>query len=159
MITLIAARARNGAIGRDNTIPWHAPEDLKFFLRETSGAALVMGRRTWDSLPVKPLKGRLNLIVSSQPVAGETVVPSVAAAIAEAEAQGHRRIYGMGGARIYAEMLPLAHRLLLTEVALDVPDADTFFPDVAAQDWHCIGRSLLRDAAPRCDVGEWLRRG
>lgn len=158
MITLIVARARNGAIGRGNTIPWHAPEDLKFFQRETSGAALIMGRNTWDSLPVKPLKGRLNLVVASQPVEGATVLASVGAALAEAEVQGHRRIYGMGGARIYAALLPLAHRLLVTEVALDVPDADTFFPDFSGDDWQRIGGTLLRAEGPRCELGEWLRR-
>ncbi|MDZ7909762.1 MAG: dihydrofolate reductase [Gemmobacter sp.] len=158
MITLIVARARNGAIGRGNTIPWHAPEDLKFFQRETSGAAIIMGRNTWDSLPVKPLKGRLNLIVSSRPIAEENVQPSLDAALVEAERQGHRRIYGIGGARIYAALLPLAHRLLVTEVALDVPDADVFFPEFSGDDWQRIGTSLLRADGPRCELGEWLRR-
>ena len=65
MLTLIAARARNGAIGKDGTLPWHIPEDLKFFKRETLGGAIIMGRRTWESLPFKPLKDRLNLVVTS----------------------------------------------------------------------------------------------
>ncbi len=63
MLTLVVARAKGGAIGRDGDIPWHAPEDLKMFQRETLGGALVMGRRTWESLPVKPLKNRLNIVV------------------------------------------------------------------------------------------------
>ncbi len=79
MITLIVARDRNGAIGKDNTIPWHAPEDLKAFQRETLGGAIIMGRNTWDSLPVKPLKNRLNIVVSSDPNCADLVVPSLGA--------------------------------------------------------------------------------
>ena len=68
MISLVVACARNRAIGRGNTIPWHAPEDLKFFMRETMGGAVIMGRKTWESLPVRPLKGRMNIVVTSQGV-------------------------------------------------------------------------------------------
>ena len=67
MITLIVARDRNGAIGKDNDIPWFAPEDLSFFMRETLGGACIMGRNTWDSLPVKPLKSRLNCLLYTSP--------------------------------------------------------------------------------------------
>ena len=68
MLTLIAARARNGAIGKDGTLPWHIPEDLKFFKRETLGGAIIMGRRTWESLPARfrPLPGRRNVVVTRQ---------------------------------------------------------------------------------------------
>ncbi|MGR3568543.1 MAG: dihydrofolate reductase, partial [Pseudooceanicola nanhaiensis] len=62
MITLVVARARNGAIGKGNQIPWHIPADLKLFQRETSGSAILMGRNTWESLPVKPLKNRMNIV-------------------------------------------------------------------------------------------------
>lgn len=158
MITLIVARARNGAIGRDGTIPWHLPEDLKFFQRETLGGALIMGRNTWDSLPVKPLSKRLNIVVSSDPKAADLVVPSVTAAVSLALAQGHQRIYGIGGARIYQEMLALAHRLLISDVDLDVPDADTFFPAVDQDHWAVINERPLRSAAPDCCLREYLRR-
>lgn len=156
MITLIVARARNGAIGRGNDIPWRAPEDLAFFKRETLGGAVVMGRRTWDSLPFKPLKDRLNLIVSAT-MPGEDVFATPEAAIAAAEGRGYARVYAMGGAAIYAAMLPLAHRLLITEVDLDVPDADTFFPDFAPQDWTRIAARPLREAGPRCTLTEYIR--
>ena len=157
MISLIVARAKGGAIGRGNTIPWHAPEDLAFFQRETTGGAVIMGRNTWDSLPFKPLKNRMNIVVSSKGVEGaEHVVGSLEAAIEAAHAAGHRRLYGIGGARVYAGLLPLAHRLLVTEVDLDVPDADTFFP-VFGAGWDRIGGHVLRDAGPRCVLGEWLR--
>ncbi|WP_146586157.1 dihydrofolate reductase [Puniceibacterium confluentis] len=159
MISLIVARARNGAIGRDGTIPWHVPEDLKFFQRETLGGALIMGRNTWESLPVKPLSKRLNIVVSSNPDASENVVPSVKAAVEMALERGYTRIYGIGGAGIYKEMLPLAHRLLITEVDLEVPDADTFFPNVDLTDWAAHIAIPLRSASPECQLREYLRRG
>ncbi|MDC0736766.1 dihydrofolate reductase [Cognatishimia sp. SS12] len=158
MISLIVARAQNGAIGKDNDIPWYAPEDLQFFKRETLGGAVIMGRNTWESLPFKPLKNRLNIVVSSQGGLGDICVPSVEAAIAEAQAQGYQRIYGIGGAGIYRAMLPLAQRLLITEVALDIPDADAFFPTFGGEDWQLLARHQLRAADPACVMHEYLRR-
>ncbi|MCI5098093.1 MAG: dihydrofolate reductase [Rhodobacteraceae bacterium] len=158
MISLIVACARNNAIGRDNTIPWHAPEDLKFFQRETLGGAVIMGRNTWDSLPFKPLKNRFNIVVSSQGVEAENVVSSLDAAIELAQAAGYHRIYGIGGSGIYAGLLPRADRLLITDVDLDVPDADTFFPELTAQDWTVSGAIELRTEAPKCRVVEYLRK-
>ncbi|WP_207102685.1 dihydrofolate reductase [Paracoccus shandongensis] len=158
MLTLIAARDRNGAIGKDNDIPWRAPEDLAFFQRETTGGAVIMGRKTWDSLPVKPLKNRLNLVVSADPAVAEQVFPWPAAAVDHAHQAGHRRVYGIGGAGIYRALLPVADRLLLTEVDLAVPDADAFFPDFDKNDWHCLGSVPLRAADPGCVLFEYLRR-
>ena len=158
MITLIVARAQNGAIGRAGTIPWEVPEDLKFFQRETLGGALIMGRNTWDSLPVKPLSKRLNIVVSSNSQLTEHVAGSVAEAVGIALHHGYQRIYGIGGARIYREMLPLAHRLLISEVALTVPDADTFFPQIEEGAWEVVNTRPLRAAAPECHVREYLRR-
>lgn len=158
MITLIVARAQNGAIGRDGTIPWHLPEDLKSFQRETLGGALIMGRNTWDSLPVKPLSKRLNIVVSSRPDAADLVAPSVAAAVEMASAQGYDRVYGIGGARIYEEMIPIAHRLLISEVEIEVPDADTFFPNLDLNTWRVVNTRTLREAGPNCYVLEYLRR-
>lgn len=157
MITLIVARDRNGAIGKDNTIPWHAPEDLKAFQRETLGGAIVMGRNTWDSLPFKPLKNRLNLVVSSSPKAAEHVHASVAEAVAAAYAEGYRRVYGIGGAGIYREMMQIADRLLITEVGLEVEAADTYFPEIVAGEWQRQGETLLRSEEPSCVMVEYLR--
>ncbi|WIY24025.1 dihydrofolate reductase [Parasedimentitalea psychrophila] len=158
MISLMVACARNRAIGKDNTIPWHAPEDLKAFQRETLGGAIIMGRRTWDSLPFKPLKNRLNLVVSSNPDAADTVCPSLQAAVDEARAQGYQRIYGIGGAGIYRDMLALADRLLITQVDLDIDGADTFFPDFNVDDWQITNKTELRGEAPSCVLVEYLRR-
>ena len=158
MITLIAARARNGAIGKDNDIPWQAPEDMRFFQRETLGGAVIMGRNTWESLPFKPLKNRLNIVVTSQSDLCEHTCHSLQSAIETAYDAGYRRIYGIGGAGIYQEMLPLAHRLLVTEVDLDVPDADTFFPNFGSDEWGLLDKSVLRGSDPTCVLHEYLRR-
>jgi dihydrofolate reductase len=158
MLSLVVARARNGAIGKDNLIPWHAPEDLAFFQRETTGGAIIMGRRTWESLPFKPLKNRLNCVVSSDASLTEHVFATPEAALAFAHARGYARAYGIGGEGIYRALLPLADRLLITEVGLDIPDADAFFPDFDAKDWRQLPPIPLRPTAPSCIATEYLRR-
>ncbi|MGY6550088.1 MAG: dihydrofolate reductase [Roseinatronobacter sp.] len=159
MLSLIVARARNGAIGRDGTIPWHAPEDLAAFQRETLGGALIMGRRTWDSLPRKPLPRRLNIVVTSQslPAVEGTVFCPLDQAVAAAHAAGYLRVYAIGGAGIYRAFLPLADRLVITDVDLDVPDADTFLPPIVLDDWRLNTTLPLRSAAPVCVLNEYLR--
>ena len=160
MISLIVGRARNGAIGRDGDIPWHVPEDLKFFQRETMGGAIIMGRKTWESLPFKPLKNRLNVVVSRGEVAGADLsVNSVTAAVNAARAAGHSRIYGIGGAGIYEAMLPIAHRLLITEVDLEIEDADTFFPEFDESGWTIEPGIVLKAEGTRCVMREFLRGG
>jgi dihydrofolate reductase len=158
MLTLIAGRARNGAIGKDGTIPWHAPEDLAFFQRETTGGAVIMGRRTWESLPKRPLPRRMNLVVTSHPMEAEgaSFLP-LEAAIPAAHAAGHARIYGIGGEGIYRAFLPIADRLLLTEVDLQVEDADAFFPEFDPADWVLSTSLTLRADGPACILHEWLR--
>lgn len=158
MLTLIVARAQGGAIGKAGTIPWHAPEDLAFFKRETLGGALVMGRRTWESLPARPLKDRLNLVVSSRPNIAEHVFTTPEAAMARALSAGYRRIYGIGGEAIYRQLLPQADRLLITEVALEISGADAYFPDFDLADWRSLATAPLRLEAPRCILHEFIRR-
>ncbi|MCR9146269.1 MAG: dihydrofolate reductase [Rhodobacteraceae bacterium] len=160
MISLVVARDRNGAIGKDGDIPWHAPEDLAFFQRETLGSALIMGRRTWDSLPVKPLGRRLNIVVSSRDIEGpQHVVRSVEAAIDAALSAGYARISGIGGYGIFEALLPLSQRMLITEVDLEVQEPDTWFPPFDATEWEITARLPLRAYAPRCELHEYIRRG
>ncbi|MGR3713121.1 MAG: dihydrofolate reductase [Shimia sp.] len=158
MITLVVGRAQNGAIGRDGDIPWHIPQDLKTFQRETLGGAVIMGRNTWDSLPVKPLPRRFNIVVSSQGDAADVVVGSVAEAVRLARNEGYDRVYGIGGAGIYAEMLTLADRLLITDVDTVIEDADTFFPEFAAEGWQLVHERVLDGATPACMVREYMRK-
>lgn len=156
MLTIIVARAKNGAIGRGNDIPWYAPEDLAFFKRETLGGAVIMGRNTWDSLPFKPLKNRDNIVVSST-MTGDHVVPDFDAALTRARAMGHARVYAMGGAAIYRAALAVADRLLITEVDLEIPDADVFFPDLPEGEFRLIARQPVRASDPGCELTEYLR--
>lgn len=157
MISLIVGRDRNGAIGKGNDIPWYAPEDLQFFKRETLGGAIIMGRNTWDSLPFKPLKDRLNIVVTSKGCEAEEICTSVSAAVARAYALGYRRVYGIGGFGIYREMIEIADRLLITEVDLSVEDPDTYFPEFDANEWTVLGETELRTEVPACRAVEYLR--
>ncbi|MGR3710549.1 MAG: dihydrofolate reductase [Alterinioella nitratireducens] len=157
MLSLIVARGRDGAIGRDGDIPWSIPADLKFFQRETLGGAVIMGRRTWESLPVRPLPRRMNIMVSRDPSLTEHVCGTVEAALEMARAGGHARIYGMGGERIYAALLPLADRLLVTEVDITVTGADAHFPAFEEADWRELGRLKLESDGPGAVVRELVR--
>ncbi|MEM5542260.1 dihydrofolate reductase [Sulfitobacter sp. AS92] len=158
MLSLVVARARNGAIGKDGDIPWSLPEDLKFFQRETTGGAIIMGRRTWESLPFKPLKNRLNCVVSSADIDGVHVARDPKAALGYCAAEGYRRVYGIGGEGVYRALLPLADRLLVTEVDVEIDGADAFFPDFDPNEWIELGNLCLRPEGPRAVAREWLRR-
>lgn len=158
MLTLIVARARNGAIGKDGTIPWHLPEDLRMFQRETTGGALIMGRHTWESLPVKPLKNRLNCVISRDAGLTDHVFADLPAALDFCRAEGWHRLYGIGGQAIYAGLLALADRLLVTEVDLDIEAPDACFPAFDAAEWREIHRQTLRETGPRAVLRELLRR-
>ncbi|ASP20532.1 dihydrofolate reductase [Antarctobacter heliothermus] len=153
MITLIAAHDRNRAIGKDGDIPWHIPEDLAMFKRETLGGALIMGRRTWESLPFKPLPKRLNIVVSRDKGLTEHVVSSVEEGIALAQSLGYFRVYGIGGQRIYEAMLPLAHRLLITEVDVAVEGADAWFPEIG-EGWETARTLKVHDTIKDVSIKE-----
>ncbi len=130
-LVLIAAVARNGVIGRDNGLVFHEPADQQHFRQATTGCPVVMGRKTWDSLPARfrPLPGRRNVVVSRNAALvapGAEVVGSLPAALALlADAP---RVFVMGGGQLYAQALPLATELLLTEVDADLT-GDAHFPD------------------------------
>jgi dihydrofolate reductase len=126
-LSLIAAVARNGAIGKDNALLWRLPEDLQFFKRTTLGCPVIMGRKTYDSIG-RPLPGRRNMVVTRNPAwsaPGVETALSLEAAIAlVADAP---KVFVIGGAQLYAQALPLANELVLTEVNADY-EGDTFFP-------------------------------
>lgn len=142
MITLIAAVARNGVIGSANALPWHLPEDLKHFRQLTTGHAVVMGRKTWESLPAKfrPLPGRLNIVVTRNAgyvAPGATVVTSLEAA--HKVGAGGTALFVIGGAELYAHALPLAQRLELTEIDAEFA-GDAYFPAVDRSQWREVAR-------------------
>ena len=134
---LIYARARNGVIGKDNRMPWHLPEDMAHFKQVTMGCPVIMGRKTWDSLPPKfrPLPGRRNIVVTRQAdwqAAGAERAASLAEALkrcVEAE-----RTWVVGGAEIYAQAEPLATVAEVTELEQDF-EGDAFAPELGTG-WH-----------------------
>jgi len=133
-LTLIVAYSTNRAIGRDNALPWKLPGDLAHFKRSTLGRPIIMGRKTWDSLG-RPLPGRSNIVISRNPgfaAEGATVVPTLQAAIDACG--GVDEAFVIGGAQIYAQALPLARRVLATEVHADV-EGDAFFPLLPSFQW------------------------
>ncbi len=139
-LAIIAAVARNGVIGRDGDLPWHLPEDLRHFKRTTSGHAVIMGRKTHESIGF-PLPKRLNIVVTRQPdfeAVGCSVVHSMEEALALAW-ESDEQPFVIGGAGLYAAALPLATRLVLTEVHDEV-EGDTFFPPVDFDDFDEVER-------------------
>jgi dihydrofolate reductase len=138
-ITIVVARARNGVIGRSGTLPWRISADLKRFKRLTMGSAMIMGRRTFDSLPGL-LPGRRHIVLTRDPdwsATGAEVVHSVETALAAA---GDEPVSIIGGAEIFELFLPVSNRLELTEVLEDVP-GDTFMLDPRSSgDWREVSR-------------------
>lgn len=132
---LIYARAANGVIGKDNTIPWHIPEDMAHFKQLTQACSVIMGRKTWDSLPprFRPLPGRTNIVVTRQPgwqAEGAQRAGSLTEALALCDAR--QTTWVIGGAQIYAEALPLADCVEVTEIEQDF-EGDAFAPALSAQ--------------------------
>lgn len=128
---LIWAQSTAGVIGRDGTLPWRLPEDMAHFRDVTAGRPVIMGRRTWESLPdrFRPLPGRRNIVVSRRvnlTLEGAEVAGSVSAAI---ELAGPEQAWVIGGAQAYAAALPFAGLALVTEIDVDV-DGDTYAPDL-----------------------------
>lgn len=148
ILTLIAAVARNGVIGKDNRLPWHLPADLRHFKTLTTGHAVIMGRKTWESLPEKfrPLPGRQNIVITRN-AAYSAPGASVAASLPEAVAVATgKEAFVIGGAELYKAALPLADRLQLTE--LDAAfEGDTWFPERDPLQWREVERELHRDEA------------
>ena len=138
-IACVVAMARRGAIGRGNALPWRLPEDLKRFKALTLGHAVVMGRRTWESIG-RPLPGRTNIVISRDPAWGASgALPASdldSACAAARVAHPGQIVMVIGGAQIYALALPRATRLHVTQIELDVPDADAFFPAISDPPWR-----------------------
>ena len=119
IVSLVIARATNGTIGVQGRIPWRIPEDMKHFKAVTMGKPCIMGRKTWDSLPKKPLPGRANIVLTRDPglrAEGAVVARSFEDALARAEAESPAEIAVIGGADVYRAALPYAYRIYLTEV-------------------------------------------
>lgn len=153
MISLIAVVARNRAIGRNQQLLWHLPEDMRHFRETTAGRPVIMGRKTWESLPpaFRPLPNRHNIVVSRNPAyhpSGATAAASIEEAIRLAGDAGE--VFVIGGEELYRQALPLARRLYLTEVAEDAA-GDRFFPEIRPAEWREVRR---RACNPRSAGGK-----
>lgn len=141
-LTLIAALDRDHAIGRDNALPWHLPDDLKRFKALTLGKPLLMGRKTAQSLG-RALPGRRNLVLTRSghaPFGGMQAVASLEEACAIADADAAPELCVIGGSQVYASCLPLASRMYLTWVDIHVEGADAFFPRFDVDRWQVLAR-------------------
>jgi len=144
-LAIIVAAAENGVIGRNNGLPWHLPEDLRYFKRVTMGKPIVMGRKTFESIG-RPLPGRSNIVISRNvalSASGVQVVASLDEALVLADkiahADGAAEVVVIGGAEIYQLAMPLAERLYITEVHASV-EGDAVLPPIHWPDWREISR-------------------
>jgi dihydrofolate reductase len=146
-IAFVLAMSRNRVIGANGGLPWRMPSDLKRFKVLTMGKPLIMGRKTWESLPRKPLPGRTNIVVTRQAgyeAPGAIVVGSAAEALRRAAATGTEEVAVIGGAEIFAELLPFADRVYLSEIDAEA-EGDRHFPALDEKVW----RQLTRETYPR----------
>jgi len=142
VISLVVARARNCVIGNRGAIPWRIPEDMRRFKQLTLGKPVIMGRKTWDSLPKKPLPGRTNIVVTRDRAfhaGGAMTAHSVDEALERACFEKPGEIAIIGGAEIYAAALPLANRIHLTEIDAEF-EGDALMPPFDAAAWRETGR-------------------
>jgi dihydrofolate reductase len=141
-ITLVVAKAVNGVIGDQGRIPWRIPEDMRRFKQLTMGKPCIMGRKTWESLPKKPLPGRLNIVVTRDrdfTAMGARLVHSFGDAIACAEAESNGEIAIIGGEAIYRDALSAADVIHLTDVLSEF-SGDAHFPAIDPHDWRETAR-------------------
>jgi dihydrofolate reductase len=161
-VALVAAVARGGVIGRGNAIPWRIPEDMERFRSVTMGHPVVMGRKTWDSLPerFRPLPGRRNVVVTRNPEwhgDGAERAGSLDEALRLVDRA--ERVFVIGGGELYADALPRADELLLTEVEAEV-EGDTWFPAWARAEFEETGREQhVSESGVEFSFVTYVRRG
>ncbi len=138
MITLIAAAGENNELGKDNTLPWHLPDDFKRFQKITSHHYIIMGRKTFDSL-VKPLAHRIHIVITRNndyEKDGALVVHSMAEALEKTKSE--KEVFIIGGGEIYELGLPLADKIELTRIHANFDDVDAFFPNFPKEEWELV---------------------
>ena len=152
-LAVIVAAADNGVIGCNDALPWHLPEDLRYFKRVTMGKPIIMGRNTWESIG-RPLPGRTNIVITRDKTftaAGVKIVHSLEDALSLAQSisliDGAQEVVVIGGAQIYALALPIADRLYLTQVHAEV-EGDAHFPVFDLTQWEELGREDYSASGP-----------
>jgi len=158
-VSVIVAAGENGEIGRGGDMIWHLPADLKHFKKVTYGSPVIMGRRTWESLPKKPLPGRLNIVVTrSDGINGVQTATSIAEAVESVA--GEKEIFIIGGGIIYREAMKFANKLYLTRIHASDSEADTFFPMPDESEWKLVEKEpdmISAEGVPFC-FETYLRR-
>jgi dihydrofolate reductase len=139
ILSLIVAVAENNAIGRDNNLPWHLPEDLKFFKKHTLGKPVIMGRKTYQSLG-RPLPGRLNIVLSGNSAFplpdGVLLYNNMEDAIQKLELDGTEEAFVIGGSKVFGQAMQIADIMYITRVHTVIADADVFLPHIDHSQWH-----------------------
>lgn len=143
-ISMIAAVSANGVIGKDNDLAWHLPDDMKYFKQTTAGHHVLLGRKNWESIPLKwrPLPNRPNIVITRNDqykADGGTVTDSLENALHIARSANEEEAFIIGGGEIYRLGIPLSDRMYITEIAADV-EGDTYFPDWDKSQWKEISR-------------------
>ena len=140
-IVLIAALTRELVIGREGTIPWHYPADMRHFRRITLGHPVVVGRRTFESFPRRPLPGRTNIVLTRNPAyqvpEGVISCRNLEEAVAWCSERGAGKLFVLGGAEVYREVLPVADEMVLTWIPEEIK-GDTFFPEWNQEEWEVV---------------------
>lgn len=148
MISIIVAVSEDLGIGKDNELLWHISEDLKRFKRLTSGNTVIMGKKTWESLPRKPLPGRKNVVLTDNPsetIEGSVTVYSIVDALSKCEKS--EEIFIIGGGSIYRQFMPLADRLYITHVHKKAA-ADIYFPVIDPDVWVAVENEEFNSGEP-----------
>lgn len=163
-ISFVVAAATNNAIGKNNKLLWHLPNDLTFFKNTTWGMPVLMGRKTFESIQSKPLKGRWNMVLTHDMhfrAEGIKIVHAVEEAIQASRENDYRELMILGGASVYHQTLHLATRIFLTRVHAVFEDADAFIPEINPQDWELISQiNFFKDEKHAYDYSfqEWRRK-
>lgn len=161
-LTMVVAAATDNAIGRAGGMLWHIPADLKHFKQVTTGGTVIMGRKTWESLPKRPLPGRRNIVLTSSKnydTPGAETAPTLADALDSAHTDA--AVFIIGGGEIYRQALPLADTVELTRIDGVAEDADTFFPALDPAEWALVAKSDTFPAGenhPQFRFETWKRR-
>ena len=142
-ISIVVAASDNNAIGAGGALLWHLPKDMKYFKEVTMGHHVLMGRKTWESIPEKyrPLPGRVNIVITRQKdfkADGAVVVKDLDEGIALAKKAGETELMVIGGGEIYKQVFPKTDKVYLTKVHATFIEADTFSPDILTNDWKVV---------------------
>jgi dihydrofolate reductase len=144
MISIIVAVSEDWGIGKNNELLWHISEDLKRFKRLTTGKSVIMGKRTWESLPRKPLPGRKNIVLTDNPKeAIENAITAYSIDDAIGKCEKNEEVFIIGGGSIYSQFMPVADRLYITHVHKKAP-ADIYFPEIDLKLWKIIEKEEFK---------------